>query len=396
MKTQRKLLFGAGALLASAGVFAPNLFSGVIDGIVPEEGAVIPGVGEPGGPERQLTAAEQERFLAGLQLFDHDFHMVDGLGTPENNADSCRACHQDPAIGGAGGLELNVSRFGSNNGGAGPFVDLTGGQGLSKFRPPIVDGREEYDPMQADVFEQRQTPSILGDGLIDGIPDLEILANEDPGDIDGDGIRGVARRIDVGGGVTEIGRFGWKGQVPHLRDFILDAMGGETGITTPDDGRGFALVSDNDAVPDPEFSDAQVEDMLFYLSNLAAPRRKNPNDIGVLRGEYYFEQVGCNKCHIPSLMGANEPVFLYSDLLLHNVAAPDFQGMEEPGAPSGFYQTPPLWGVSETAPYMHDGRAETIHDAILAHRGEALSVRQAYVALNGLEKRALTGFVLDL
>lgn len=389
-------LLGTMGLAVGVALFSTNLLSEVPDGVVSEIAPVVPGIGEPGGPERELSAGEAARFLVGLQLFDHDFHYSDGLGTPDMNADSCRACHQEPAIGGAGGLELNVSRFGSDNGGTGPFVDLTGGQGLSKFRPPYVTGREEYDLTEADVFEQRQTPSIFGAGLVDGISDAEIIANEDPGDLDLDGISGFARRVTVGPGITEIGRFGWKAQVPHLRDFILDAMGGECGITTPDDGRGFALVSDSDTVSDPELSDGAIDDLLFYLSLLAAPRRKTPLDPGILRGELIFEDVGCVKCHIPTLMGEFGAVPLYSDLLLHDIMKVDYRGMSEPSAPAGVFQTKPLWGVSETAPYMHDGRSETIQAAIGDHYGEGKASRAAYLALDTQSKRALVAFVLDL
>lgn len=394
-KFSRVLLVSLG-LTCGFALFSTDLLSDVPDGVVSETDPVVPAVGEPGGPERELSPEEAARFLVGLQLFDHDFHYSDGLGAPEMNADSCRACHQDPAIGGAGGLELNVSRFGFDDNGAGPFVDLTGGQGLSKFRPPFADGREEYDLDTADVFEQRQTPSIFGAGLVDGISDAEIASNEDPGDLDGDDIAGVARRIEVGPGVFEIGRFGWKAQVPHLRDFILDAMGGECGITTPDDGRGFAMVSDADTIGDPELSDGAIDDMLFYLSLLAAPRRKDPLDPGVLRGEILFEDIGCTDCHIPTLMGASGPVPLYSDLLLHNIMPDSYRGMSEPSAPAGVFQTKPLWGISETAPYMHDGRSETVQAAILDHHGEGKASQAAFLALTTQGKRALVAFVLDL
>src|SRR5262249_11498735 len=128
-------------------------------------------------------------------------------------------------------LELNVTRFGHDNGGAGPFTNLPGGQAASKLRPPQYALREEA-PAEADCFEQRQTLSVLGDGLIDLIPDAVIVAHEDPLDLDADGIRGVARRLQING-AEEIGRFGWKAQVPRLADFVRDAMFGELGITTP-------------------------------------------------------------------------------------------------------------------------------------------------------------------
>ena len=357
--------------------------------------AQVPGVGELGGPSRALSPQELTKWLRGREIFDRNFHQKDGVGTPELNADSCRACHEDPVLGGAGGLELNVSRFGNDNGGQGPFTNLPGGQVVSKLRPAWVKGREEYDPMQADVFEQRQTPALFGAGLIDTIPEYEITAHEDPTDADGDGIFGVARRLDIGG-FTEIGRFGWKAQVPLVGDFIKDAMGGECGITTPNDGRGFALVSDNDPVADPELSARQFDQIHFFLSLLAAPRRKGSSDPRVAQGDALFRSIGCAVCHLPELQGTGGPVPLYSNLLLHDVHPPSFRGMEEPGAPAGFFRTPPLWGCRETEPYLHDGRAETLRDAIAMHDGEALQVRQRFMALSAPEQEALMLFLRDL
>ncbi|MHC5063055.1 MAG: di-heme oxidoredictase family protein [Planctomycetota bacterium] len=343
----------------------------------------------PEGPE------DDPRFQRGKALFDQAFHIADGVGAPEMNADSCRACHQDPVMGGAGPLELNVSRFATDYNGVGPFTDLPGGQLLSKLYPPHEAGREEYVPSEADVFEQRQTPSILGDGLIETIPDAVILANEDPSDSDGDGIYGVARRISVLGS-TEVGRFGWKAQVPNLRDFVLDAMFGELGMTTPGDGRGFGQRSDIDSIADPEIDDAQVDDIAFFMQNLPAPQRGGSIDPLVAAGEVLFESIGCAVCHVPELQGTNGPVPLYSNLLLHNVMPADYRGMAEPGAGVGMFRTPPLWGIKDTAPYMHDGRAEDLADSILHHFGEALDSRDAYIALTPSEQAALILFLEDL
>ncbi len=345
----------------------------------------------------QGTGTDDESIERGRALFDKAFTQAEGLGAPEMNADSCRACHQDPAMGGAGPLELNVSRFARDNGGAGPFENLDGGQGLSKLYPPMHPGREEHPegPDGADVFEQRQTPSVFGDGLIDEIPGIVITSHEDTLDANGDGIFGVARRIDVNG-VIEIGRFGWKGQVPRLADFVNDAMMGELGITTPDNGRGFAGLSDGDPVADPEISQQDVDDMTAFLKSLPAPARGGSTDPRVVEGLGLFHEIGCAICHIPSLPGPNGPVPLYSNLLLHDVMPTDFRGMSEPGAPSGMFQTPPLWGIKDTAPYMHDGRAEDLQDAILAHYSEAEQVRQNYEALTDRQKAALILFLEDL
>ena len=369
-----------------------------VDRSRPGDGALdapIPAVGAWGGPLRALSDAERGVFLRGREVFDRDFHRSTGLGSPDFNGDSCRACHQEPVLGGAGGLELNVQRAAFDNGGTGPAMLTPGGPAFSRLRLPEMRSREELGAAP-DVFEQRQTPVVLGGGLIEAIPEADLLANEDPTDINGDGIRGVARMIDVGGPIL-VGRFGWKAHVPTLRDFVSDAMGGECGITTPDDGRGFALVSDADAVADPELSAQDASELAQFMALLGAPPRgggaANPT---VQQGEGLFGSIGCATCHVPSFATPEGPANLYSDLLLHQVHPASFRGVGGPDAPSGVYRTPPLWGLRATAPYLHDGRAETIEAAILAHDGEALLVRQAYEALMPSEREALLAFLGDL
>lgn len=343
-------------------------------------------------------AGGDPQFERGKKLFDTPFSIAQGLGAPEINGDSCRACHQEPVIGGAGSLDVNVTRFARDNGGAGPFQNLAGGQILSKLRVPSEAGREEYEAFglnAADCFEQRNSPSLLGDGLIEQIPDAVIAANEDVNDANGDGIFGVARRITVNN-VNEIGRFGWKAQIPRIDDFVHDAMFAEMGITTPEGGRGFSTVGDGDAVADPELPQGSLDDITHFIRQLPAPERGGSTDPRVAAGEATFAAIGCAKCHVPSLSSPAGDVPLYSNLLLHNVMEAGFRGMEEPGASVGFYRTPPLWGIKDTAPYMHDGRAEDLRAAILAHRGEAEGVRQAYQALVEADKEALILFLEDL
>ena len=113
-------------------------------------------------------------------------------------------------------------------------------------------------------------------------------------------------------------------------------------------------------------------------------------------GEEVFGDIGCATCHIPTLDGPSGPVPLYSNLLLHNVMPTGFRGMAEVGAPVGFYRTPPLWGLRFSGPYLHDGRAETVEDAILLHAGEAAGVVQNYTELTVTEQDALLSFLLDL
>ena len=84
------------------------------------------------------------------------------------------------------------------------------------------------------------------------------------------------------------------------------------------------------------------------------------------------------------------------DKLVGLVALQLLDMQEEPDAPSGFYRTPPLWGISKTGPYMHDGSSETLSDAILAHRGEATAANGAFSELSAAEQTALIAFLNDL
>ena len=228
--------------------------------------------------------------------------------------------------------------------------------------------------------------------MIDGIADSVILANEDPLDNNGDGVRGVARLIDTGSGL-EVGKFGWKAQIPTVSDFVRDAISSELGLTVFDDGRGFGLLTDSDGIADPEMPIQEYEDLIFYNQHLAAPPRAG---VAVAEGEALFTSIGCATCHIPELPGVNGPVPLYSDLLLHDIHDVDFRGTAEPDAPVGMYRTPPLWGLRKSAPYLHDGRATTIQAAIEQHFDEAENSRLNYEALTASEREQLLLFLQDL
>ena len=60
------------------------------------------------------------------------------------------------------------------------------------------------------------------------------------------------------------------------------------------------------------------------------------------------------------------------------------------------FLTRPLWGLAETAPYLHDGRAPTIHDAIVLHGGEAAAARDAYLALDENGRASVRVFLASL
>src|SRR5207249_12009854 len=87
---------------------------------------------------------------------------------------------------------------------------------------------------------------------------------------------------------------------------------------------------------------------------------------------------------------------LFSDLKRHDMgdglATPAPQGK----IPARTFLTRPLWGLAETAPYLHDGRAPTVHDAIVLHGGEATGARDAYLALDEPARASVRVFLASL
>jgi len=376
------LLFAIAAGLALAGMVDPT------DGVPPP--------GEAGAPHRPLSSAEADRFLRGRLLFDKDFLGGDGVGSMESgpggqqrgpvmNGDSCRACHRDPVVGGAGGIDVQVQRPAISDG-AGGFMSPPETGGLAQTHSLPGAAREEI-PANVVFVEERNSPTTLGLGLVQGIRDETILAGEDPDDMDKDDIAGIAHILDDG----SVGKLGWKANVPDLRSFVRDAMGNELGITVPDTGNSFGFTSDSDNAPDPELSQADLDDLVFFLELLDFAPKRAPTTQS-LEGEARFVTIGCAQCHVPTMDG----VELYSDLLLHDVAPEGFVGVTAGMATSGLYRTAPLRGLRDTAPYFHDGRSETVDHAIRRHDGEAATIRGDYEDLPQAEREALLAFLDSL
>lgn len=348
----------------------------------------VPPVGAYGGPRRALDAVEEERFIEGRMLFDFEFGHEAGAGNPRMNGDSCRACHFEPVVGGAGPRGVNVTRHGILNSN-GEFTPPAVGTIL--HRTTALDANPNLPQPEANIFEHRQTPHLFGLGEIETISEATILAHADPDDTRvPDGISGRVSWVDGG----RLGRFGWKAQVPSIDEFLRDAVTSELGMTLPYvEGMTYGRIQDNDDVPDPEFELSDAELMADYLRELAPPPRQVPLDTALAdQGEQVFADVGCASCHVPELDG----VPLYSDLLLHEILPPDAVGIEEFSANMWEFRTPPLWGVSQTAPYLHSGKADTLLEAVVAHDGEAVAVREAFLALPQGEQDALLAFLETL
>jgi CxxC motif-containing protein (DUF1111 family) len=356
-------------------------------GLLPPD-SQLPADGEYGAPLSGIDAEQRASFEQGRILFDRDFGFSEGVG-PLLNGDSCRSCHFDPVIGGAGPSGVDAMRQGIFAG----FVFSPPSTGTALLRHSVSAVRPEADA-EANFFEQRQTPSTLGLGLLEQVPREAIEALADPDDADGNGIAGRAHLLDDG----RLGRFGWKGNVPSVRDFVRDALSGELGMTVPDEpGLSFGSTMDSDEAPDPEADASTVDALTAFIAFLAPPPRTRIDPTSEDRGEVIFNSIGCADCHVPMLQTTEgTEVRAYTDLLLHNVAEPTALGIEEGDAGIHDFRTPPLWGLGRSAPYLHDGRASTVEDAIAAHAGEATAAREGVANLNAIDQEALYAFLRSL
>ncbi len=60
------------------------------------------------------------------------------------------------------------------------------------------------------------------------------------------------------------------------------------------------------------------------------------------------------------------------------------------------WRTPPLWGVADSAPYLHDGRAANLDSAIRWHSGEASDAAAEYRSLTQERRKQIVVFLASL
>ncbi|HEX3656051.1 MAG TPA: di-heme oxidoredictase family protein [Pirellulales bacterium] len=275
---------------------------------------------------------------------------------------------------------------------------------------------------------ERNTTPLFGLGLIDKIPSsaLEAIATEQPKENPG-----VSGRVAPGGG-----RFGWRGQIATLEDFVLTACSVELGLEVPEHHQAANPMLGPAANAPLDMTADECEALVVFVASLRRPVQQEPTGarqlVAVRNGEQLFASVGCAACHVPDL---GEVEGLYSDLLLHDMGA----GLNDPvpagphtmqiqtqvgtqtvkssgyagGVTNVFavfstseftvptntgqeWKTPPLWGVASSAPYLHDGRAATLDEAILLHGGEAADSVRRYSQLPSDGRARLIGFLQTL
>lgn len=275
------------------------------------------------------------------------------------------------------------------------------------------------------TFSARITPRLVGMGLLEAIPESAILANENP---TGTGISGRANRVTDPSGIVRLGRFGWKAGTTSVRHQVAAALNTDIGVNTsvlpnPDCGSSESGCGASGS----ELSDANLADLVKYVSLLGVPPQRNYNDTGVANGKTTFTNIGCSGCHTPTFTTSqyaplaelrSQTIHPYTDLLLHDMGSGLADTLGEGLASGAEWRTAPLWGMGlapcvlgstatedPTPPagcfnpvvsYLHDGRARSVDEAIMWHGGEGLAAKNAYSALSSTQKADLLSFLNSL
>ncbi len=395
------------------------------------------GAAGAGVPIAGLTMTEVAFFFAGTDEFAEEEGVEDGLG-PTMNLGSCGGCHLHPAPGGTSppvnpqvafatlnGATNTVPSFitekgpvrearfvknadGTPDGGVHDLFAIAGRSdtpGCALAQPDF-----ERELARRNVIFRIPTP-VFGAGLIEQIPDQAILANQvvDAPRKKELKIRGrpnivlaghaISGQANNNGNDGTVARFGWKAQNKSLLLFSGEAYNVEMGITNE------LFQTERDETPACQFAavpnditktDAKtpvegigaIEKFAFFARFLAppAPSRDAPGGVeSIARGRKLFTAIGCALCHTPALSTGNaavaalrnQPVNLFSDLLVHDMGPGLADGITQGQAGPREFRTAPLWGLGQRLFFLHDGRTSDLREAIRAHRSGCFFTRNA-------------------
>ncbi len=360
------------------------------------------------------------------------FLRVNGL-----DAQTCLECHsflstttRPPrfAIGGVGGANNNAIAMPT-------VIDVAddGALGFAGFdgrfiNPPFVFGsgaiellgKEMTADLQALRAQAEASPGTVVPLVTHGVSFGSIVVQGAA--LDTSGVEGVAADLVVR-------PFGRKGEFPTTRAFDVSAMQFHFGMQ-PVETVGADVDADGDGVAN-EILPGELSVLHTFVTTLPRPRQRGVTPEARHGGEV-FEQIGCTDCHIPELVtrerrltysfpevpsdpaanvyasadlshsptgfkrtsGGGLRVELFADLKRHDLGPGLAESTGTPLDP--LFTTARLWGVADTAPYLHDGRASTLTEAILLHGGEAQGQRDAFAGLGAEDAQAVIAFLRTL
>jgi hypothetical protein len=401
----------ASLIVATAFAFSPNLPHGV---------SIPPGATEAlaafDDQTNGFVAAQADHDADAMQFNEHE-SATQGLG-PLYNADSCGSCHLNPVTGGIS--EVTELRAGHHDA-RGQFVEAPGGSLINSNILPGVP--MPYVPERETIRTFRTSLNILGDGYVEAIADDTLVGiAHSQSDRTRGRIAGQVIQVPLleAPGQTRVARFGWKNQHASLTSFSADAYLNEMGITTPVFPTERTSLGVNvtpfskGAVPNNPGDD--VDTFARFLRATKAPPRDlaAANTVEAQLGGHLFEAIGCETCHVSTIVTApagtminggtltvpdalgNKIIHPFGDFLLHDVGTGD--GIVQNGGQetANKLRTAPLWGVRTRNRLMHDGNSLTFEQAIDRHRGEAEETADQFRRLTTRQKNALIAFLHSL
>jgi CxxC motif-containing protein (DUF1111 family) len=270
---------------------------------------------------------------------------------------------------------------------------------MATLRRPVIELRDlQFGALEeGTLLSLRMAPPLAGVGTLEAIGEHLPLARTA-----GEG-QGRANAVwDYAARRIARGRFGWKANQPSLRQQIASALLNDLGVTSdlfPEENcpaaqracRAFPRSGAPEAKPE------QIDAIEFYLRLLPPPVRLDTRDPQVHAGERLFDAAGCGSCHVPEMPGAESTTHPYTDLLLHDMGEGLADGRPDFDAGPRDWRTPPLWGIGgDAGPFLHDGRARTLAEAILWHGGEAHPARERFRTMTADDRAALLAFLHSL
>jgi CxxC motif-containing protein (DUF1111 family) len=464
-RNRASLFIGLLLALSSASVMVAQLVvkdPGVRNGTVDSGGALA----------SVASTSASDYFVDGQGRFQEVESVTggahNGLG-PRFNSNSCSSCHAQPAVGGSSpsttafpfvgpNPETLVTSQNATQNPLPPFITIDGPAREARFKfflnrdgslntnnPDggvhdlfVISGRLDAGACSIkqpnfahhlglnNVIFRIPTP-VFGAGLIENIPDENILANMNANE-QAKNFMGISGHPNRNGNDGTISRFGWKAQNKSLEIFSGEAYNVEMGVTnelfmseraSPDEA---GLPANCKLNPTPEDvtnvgatntvdvpSDAVGFSMFMRLLAPPAPSTSGPGSAtSVTNGGRVFGAIGCALCHTPTLQTGPSSVTpslnmananLYSDLLVHNMGTNLADGVSQGGASGDEFRTAPLWGLGQRIFFLHDGRSNDLVDTINQHtsRGsEANNVIRLYHQLSPQQQQDLLNFLRSL
>ncbi len=309
----------------------------------------------------------------------------------------------------------------------------------SRVQPVVLSSARQHGNFGLSQ-SQRNATALFGAGVIDAVPDkvLEEAAKKKYQDYPE--VSGRVARLPGG----KIGRFGWKAQKASLRDFTVTACAVELGLHVPEHPQSGDPNKPEYKPAGFDLTRGECDALVEYIRDLPAPAMRtasHPMEKKFLEeGRTLMAKVGCTACHTEKL---GEAQGLYSDLLVHDMGGelgdtgsygvflPDSPGGDDgspvppitqltkplgheaptllnrsathPEEAKDFigvtrleWRTPALWGVRDSAPYLHDGRADTLEQAIAMHGGEGSKSALGFFALDPKDQQKVVFFLKSL